>query len=179
MEALAALFLSMQEQISSANCKVPKINERNYVRWKRDMTIYLKASNLWDVVTSDPPDPSTAEWTRKNQRAVAEIHNCCDPIQQDLFSDYDQAKAAWDKLKSTYEMRDAATIQRLYNDFNNIKKSNAETMLTYIARVKTAAKLLTNAGETVSATNLINKTISGLSDRYEAVKVYLGMLKLR
>jgi len=48
-------------------------------------------------------------------------------------------------------------------------------MLTYIARVKMAAKQLTNAGETVSNTNLFNKTISGLSDRYDAVKVYLGM----
>jgi len=48
-------------------------------------------------------------------------------------------------------------------------------MLTYIARVKTAAKQLTNTAEMVSTTNLLNKTICGLNDCYEAVKVYLGM----
>ena len=79
MEALAALFMGMQEQISSANCRVPKLNEHNYIRWKRDMSIYLKASNLWDTVIAAPPDPLTADWTRKNQCAVAEIHNCCEP----------------------------------------------------------------------------------------------------
>jgi len=164
--------MGMQEQMSLANCRVPKLNEHNYVRWKRDMSIYLKTSNLWDTVISAPPDPATADWTRKNQRAVAEIHNCCEPAQQDLFSDYE---TAWDKLKATFETRDSATIQRLYNDFNNFRKARDETMLTYIAGVKTTAKQLTNAGETVSTTNLLNKTISGLSDRYEAVKISLGM----
>ena len=129
------------------------------------MTIYFKASNLWNIVTSEAPAPVTAEWTRQNRRTVAEIHHCCEPIQQDLFSDYKNAEEVWNKLKATFETRDAVTIQRLYNDLNNVRKSSNESMVTYIARVKTAAKQLTNARETVSATNLMNKTISGLSDR--------------
>jgi len=139
MEALAALFMDR-------NVTCPYISR-------------LPSSNLWDIVTSAPPHPATPEWTRKNQRAVAEIHNCCEPAQQDLFSDYETAKEAWDKLKATFETRDSATIQRLYNDFNNIRKASDETMLTYITRVKTAAKQLTNAGEIVSTTNLLNKAI--------------------
>jgi len=44
------------------------------------MSIYLKASNLWDTVVSAPPDPATAEWTRKNQRAVAESSRRSSPF---------------------------------------------------------------------------------------------------
>ena len=58
MEALNTLFSGMQEQLTSANCRVPKLNERNYVRWRRDMELYLKDANLWETVTTAPPaDP--------------------------------------------------------------------------------------------------------------------------
>ena len=58
------------------------------------MSIYLKAASLWNTVISSFPEPVTSDWTRKNQRAIAEIYNCCKPPQQDLFSDYETAKEA-------------------------------------------------------------------------------------
>ena len=82
---------------------------------------------------------------------------------------------AWDKLKSTFATTDLASIQRLYCEFNSIQKTRNESMLSYIARVHTAYKQLTGAGETITVTNLINKTVSGLGDRYEAIKIYLAM----
>ena len=175
MEALTTLVSGMQEQLTSANCRVPKLDERNYVRWRRDMELYLKDGNLWETVTSDPPAGPPPEWSRKNSRALAAIHTCCEQSQQDLIADFDLAKEAWDKLKSTFATTDLASIQRLYCEFNSIQKTHKESMLAYIARVHTAYKQLTGAGETVTVTNSINKTISGLGDRYEAIKIYLAM----
>lgn len=95
MEALTQLFTSMQEQLSTANCRVAKLGDNNYTRWKRDMTVYLQDVNLWEVVTQPPPDPVTPEWTRKDHHALAIIHNCCDPLCQDLFALCNHAHAAW------------------------------------------------------------------------------------
>ena len=177
MDALTALFTSMQEQLSTANCRVAKLGDNNYTRWKRDMTVYLQDVNLWEVVTQ-PPDPATAatpEWTRKDRHALAVIHNCCDPLRQDLFAQCNHAHDAWAKLAATFESRDAATVQRLYSAFNNTRKSSDESMLTYISRVKSASLQLASVGEVVSRTVLFNTIISGLGDQFEAVKVYLAV----
>ena len=159
MEALTTLFTGMQEQLSSANCRVPKLNERNYVHWKRDMELYRKESNLWDTVTAAVPADITPDWSRKNSRALAAIHTCCEQSQQDLISSCDNAKAAWDKLKSTFATNNLATIHRLYAEFNYIYKQHDESMLTYITRVNAISTQLTAAGENVSTSNLISRTI--------------------
>ena len=175
MDALTLLFTSMQEQLSTANCHVAKLGDSNYTRWKRDMTIYLQDVNLWEVVTQPAPDPVTPEWTRKDRHALAIIHNCCDPLRQDLFAQCDHAHAAWAKLATTFESRDPATVQRLYFAFHNIRKSSTESMLTYISRVKSSALQLASVGEVVSRTVLFNTIISGLGDQFEAVKIYLAV----
>ena len=175
MEALTSLFTSMQEQLSTANCRVAKLTENNYTRWKRDMTVYFQDVGLSDIIAAPPPENPAPEWTRRDHHTLAIIHNCCDPPRQDLFADCTHAYLAWERLKTTFESRDPATVRRLYLAFNNIRKSPDETMMTYISRVKTAALQLTNTGENVSTTVLLNTVIGGLGDQYDAVKVYLGV----
>ena len=40
MGPFQSLFESMHGQLTSANCKVTKLNGKNYPKWKRDMTLY-------------------------------------------------------------------------------------------------------------------------------------------
>ena len=176
MEALTSLFTSMKEQMSTANCKVDKLTDKNYFRWKRDMTLYLQDTDLWDTVENPVPNDNaiTPEWSRKDRHALSLIHSCCDPQRQDLFADCTHAHLAWARLKATFESHDPATIRRLYLDFNRIRKSHDESVLNYISRVKSAALHLSSLGEVISTPVLLNTIVSSLGDQFEAVQLYLS-----
>ena len=76
---------------------------------------------------------------------------------------------------ASYETNDQASIQRLYNEFNGIRKKPDESIAQYIARVKAASRNLTTSGETITTKGFINRVLEGLDQRYDAVKVYLSL----
>jgi len=44
-----------------------------YQTWKIKMELLLTKEKLWNVVTDDPPDPVTDEWSNKDKQARATI----------------------------------------------------------------------------------------------------------
>ena len=139
------------------------------------MTLYLRGADRWTCVSSPIPPAPDAIWQRKNDHTLQDIHNCCEPDQQDLIAEYNHAKEAWDRLRHLYETNDQASIQRLYNEFNAIRKKSDESIAQYIARVKAASRNLTTSGETITTKGFINRVLEGLDQRYDAVKVYLSL----
>lgn len=179
MEAqFRTLLQDLQESMSTPTCNAIKLNGKNFHKWKRDMTLYLRSANLWAVVTENVDAAERdARWTRKNDKALNDIHNACDADQQDLIMELEMAKDAWDKLKEIYETSDAPSIQRLYNEFNNIRKKSEESMACYIARVNSASRALVAVGENVLERNIMNRLIEGLNKDYETLKIGLSLIE--
>ena len=173
---IRATLQEWQESLAPPTCKVAKLTDKNYFRWKREMSMHLKAAGLWSVVSDDVPAVRDAAWSRRNDRAWNDIYGACDPDQQEFIFDYDFAKQAWDRLQALYESHDPATIQRLYGEWNVVRKLPTESMAHFIARVKSMARRLTGSGETVSTTNLINKIIGGLDQSYDTLKISLSLV---
>ena len=173
---LRATLQEWQESLAPPACKVTKLTDKNYFRWKLEMSMHLKAAGLWSVVSDIVPDVRDAAWARRNDRAWNDIYGACDSDQQEFIFDYDFAKQAWDRLQTLYESHDPATIQRLYCEWNVIRKLPTESMAHFIARVKSVARRLTGSGETVSTTNLINKIIGGLDQSYDTLKISLSLV---
>ena len=173
---LRATLQEWQESLAPPACKVTKLTDKNYFRWKREMSMHLKAAGLLSVVSDVVPDVRDAAWSRRNDRAWNDIYGACDSDQQEFIFDYDFAKQAWDRLQTLYESHDAATIHRLYEEWNVIRKLSTESMAHFIARVKSVARRLTGSGETVSTTNLINKIIGGLDQSYDTLKISLSLV---
>ena len=175
MDDLRTLLQSLQGS-AVPSTSITKLSNTNYVHWKREMTMYLKDAGLWDVVSTRPeadPDPA---WRRLNNRALLAIFKCCEASQQDLIEEEATAYAAWLKFQQTYQARDAASIQRIYNEFTSLRKEHAESVIHFIARVKSLAKQLTTAGEVVSDTILFNRILMGLGSEYESVKAALALV---
>ena len=175
MDDLRTLLQGLQGS-AVPSTSLTKLSNANYVHWKREMTMYLKDAGLWDVVTTRPgadPDPA---WRRLNNRALLAIFKCCEASQQDLIEEEATAYAAWLKFQQTYQARDAASIQRIYNEFTSLRKERAESVMHFIARVKSLAKQLTTAGEVVSPTILFNRILMGLGSEYESVKAALALV---
>ena len=175
----AELRDALQDLQSHTNsCKVTKLNDKNYTRWKKEMMMYLKGANLWSVIVDDLPAAGQrdAAWNRRNDRAWSDIYGACDSDQQEFIIEYEFAKQAWDRLQSLYESHDTAAVQCLYSEWHNLHKVPSEAIPHYIARVKSLARRLTAAGELVSNTNLLNKIIGGLDSSYDSFKMTLCLI---
>ena len=167
-----------QAQMTPATCKVTKLNDKNYTRWKKEMMMHLKAVNLWSVVNEDLPDAvnQDASWHRRNDRAWTDIYGACESDQQEFIVEYEFAKQAWERLKALYESRDSAAVQGLLSEWNSLQKKPTETMQNFIARVKSVARRLNAAGDTISTPSLLNKIIGGLDASYDSFKMTLCLI---
>ena len=129
------------QRISFAAASTMKLNGTNYVHWKREMTMFLRDADLWDIVATEPPRAAArdAAWNRKNNRALLEIFRGCEPAQQDLIEDGVTAHDVWVKFQTIFQAKDAASIQRVYLDFTHLRKDRSESVMHFIARVKSYA----------------------------------------
>lgn len=140
------------------------------------MTLYLRSANLWPAIKSIP-GVITPAWSRENNKALVDLHNACESNQQDFITECNHAKEAWDKLVEIYKTTDAATIQQLYNKFNNVRKKSEDTMVVYIAKVTAAARALTAVGKQVLDRNIMNRMIEGLGKDYNTLRVGLSLIE--
>ena len=70
----------IQEALAIRSCRIQLLNSKNYYRWKREMILYLKSAKLYDIVIQIPNEPDE-RWVDKDNTALVEIHNVCEPDQ--------------------------------------------------------------------------------------------------
>lgn len=155
--------------------RVTRLNSKNYARWKRDMELRLKSASLWTCCITVLNPNATEAVISKDAKALTDIHESCEPEQQEIIIDCATAKDAWDLLKTTYEPRNAANTNRLWRELEACKKTKEETMITYVTRVKALVRALTNVGETVPLARQLERLMMGLGREYEVLKANLNL----
>lgn len=173
---LGTILTTIQESNSTCHVSAKLKDGCDYARWKREMTLYFRGSGLWPVISEEPPARPDAAWSRKNDKALLAIHNACVVQQQDLIIDVDIAKVTWERLRASHESRDPTRVQILWNTFHSISMENKESIADYTGRVKSAARQIQAAGETVSESQMVNRTIQGLPSSYGPLKSSLAVL---
>lgn len=154
-----------------------KLNGKNFPKWSRELRMALTDAGLWEVVTIETAaaarDPA---WIKQNNKAMLIIFRACEPAQQDIIDGLPDAFAVWKKLKEVYQARDASSVQRLYVQFTNLRKESQESMIQWIACVKSYARQLDDAEETISQTVLFTRILTGLGSEYDSVKTVLDLV---
>ena len=175
---LNTILSTIQE--SNATCHVSaKLKAGgDYVRWKREITLYLRGAGLWSLVSVAVPANTQDDqvWVRRNDKALSAIHNACVPQQQDLIMDFDHAKEAWDKLRSEHESTDSTRVQILWHAFQSITKASSESIADYMGRIKSSSRQLTAAKESVSESQLVNRIVEGLPVEFNSIKSSLAVV---
>ena len=159
----------------SLSYQVPRLNSRNYSTWKRDMQLRLQSTRLWDCVTTDPPDPPVVERTQSDARCLMELMSCCEPAQREILADCRSPKEAWTLLRTTFEARTPANINRLWRVFDTCTKRTSEDVTQFHLRVKNAVRDLLAIEETVSTPKIVQRLFMGLGPEYEILKSHLNM----
>lgn len=155
-----------------APCEVHRFDGKDFTRWQRRMSFYLRETNLWDVIEQPLPVPAlrSPEWCRLNNRALSIIFGRCHDEQQELIDDCTTAKEAWDALTQLFSNPSTNMLNKLLDDLNDIRKGSGEDITHYIARGKSMARTIRAAGEPCTDRHLINRLMSGLPSSFDAAR---------
>eukprot|EP00253_Pinus_taeda_P018031 PITA_18031 len=77
------------------------------------------------------------------------------------------SKETWDTLKNLYETKTTNKILYLKSKLLSIKMEENESVSDFISRIKDLKDKLGDIGESVSSTDLVTVTLSGMLDEYQ------------
>jgi gag-polypeptide of LTR copia-type len=123
-------------------------------------SVSVKLSIPGDVARSFVFDP--AKDARTKQKIVKSINDGY------LYIVYKAptAKAAWAKLRETFQAKTAANAMQHRRDLTTLRKEQVETMEDYIFRARRIADALNAVGQTVAATEISTAVLAGLPPAY-------------
>lgn len=164
------------QYLYTAPCQVPKFEGHDFPKWAKQMTFYLKGTDLWGIVHDTLPAERNRDepWNQKNNKALGIIFNRCSDEYQEIIYDCITAKDAWDTLSRIFGTSNVA-VNKLMNDLNDIKKDPGEDIPHYITRSKAVARSLRAAGENCSNRHVINRLLAGLPRDYDGVRDNLSL----
>ena len=67
---------------------------QNFLAWKKEMTLYFKEVELWEIVSEAVPEEADAGWQKKNNKALRDLFNACESEARELIMEEDYAKNA-------------------------------------------------------------------------------------
>lgn len=159
-----------------------RLNDENYYDWKTYMEAILVRKGLWGVVSGLERHPGGTEGTKKVRdfrtkqfQARAEIILHVMPSQLSHCSD-DDPMIVWNTLMDVHSPRGRSTIITLRRRLHKLRLDRNEVMSAYIARARQLAKLLSEAGHTLSDDDLLLAITSGLPNSYNPFLVSLDTL---
>ncbi|KAJ3562429.1 hypothetical protein NP233_g9578 [Leucocoprinus birnbaumii] len=158
------------------------LNDENYHDWKIYMEAVLVKKKVWPVVSGLERHPGGTEGTKKvrdfrakQYLARAEIILHVSPSQLAHCS-HDDPMIIWNTLSDTHSPCGRSTIIALRRRLHKLRLERTETMAGYIARGRHLAKLISDAGHSLSDDDLLLAITSGLPRSYEAFLVSLDTL---
>jgi hypothetical protein len=141
----------------------PTLTKTNYTEWAILMHVKLQAAGLWEAVdVDDAPE-------RQERQALGAILSSVPPEMVQLLAAKDNAKAAWDMIKTMRVGVDRvreARRQRLRRDFDNLQFKSGENVEDFSIRVSSVVAELQSLGDTTSELDGVQKILRVVPTRY-------------
>lgn len=158
---------------------IKKLDGLNYYDWKFDISMVLRRTGSWDVVSGNvtKPDASNktevAAWETKAEDGLTVIGLCVDQSQKQYIRDAKDGVEAWTALKNIYEKNTTSMRVSLKRRFfayrHNIKRPISE----YITDITSLASQLRAIGVTLVDQDVTDVLIYALAPEYSDVATAL------
>lgn len=118
--------------------QIEKLDEKNWLEWKRQVTLMLKHQSVWDVVEGSCKPASmyndngeeteqskklTRDFIKADSHAQLVLLSSISPRNQKLTATCESANEIWRKLLSVYEQSSGQKIDRLLESFFTCKQA--------------------------------------------------------
>ena len=136
----------------------PKLDGKlDYNYWQILMTTHLKAQNLWSFVDPGLPDGADANFQRRDQLALGQIHQGVD---YSIFGKI--AKEAWDTLQLSYKGVDRARkskLQSLRREYDRCEMIFSETVEQYFSHLIDLVNKMRLYGDKIEDKSIVAKIL--------------------
>ena len=147
---------------------VAKLDEHNFLEWRRDMRWYLIAKKLWDPESEGEVEASL------DLQSLAQIGLHLTSDFKSVIEECKTARAAWAALEATQMGKSKAQVQFLHQQFSHLRRNQGETLAGFVARVKGLRQQLRSAGETVSEAVTTRTVLGGLPAEFATIVAVLN-----
>ena len=153
-----------------------KLNASNYLQWKMQVSISLKASKIWEYVSGAKvrPDSTGAEqttWNEMDLEAQALLVSTLDEIQTNHVSNCTTAKEIFDRLKDIHS--DASTLNQKYtlNAFYSFQVKPDQTLVLAYNEIQALSRSLKDMDIVINDRQAVMRLVTALPDeKYQAFK---------
>lgn len=169
----------------STKARLPILVEGNYVEWSALVRAHLIGVDLWEVVGPEaeelvPKGPKgVAAQRKKEQQAYARILETLSPPQLAYVLETENPRTAWQLLEEAHRSTSVNSILSLRRRFFRMTKSESESIMTWISRVRTAALELSRTEYPAKDLDVVMVITDGLPDEYAHVVSALDALPIK
>lgn len=155
--------------------QIPKLKEGNYEEWSLLLKALLVGKELWEVVDPEAVEVSPKAGKgvkarlRKDQQAMAAIVLSVDATQLPFITDKTTARDSWITLRNVHRSYSVNSILSLRRRFFRMRKSESESTLDFVSRVRKAALELSHTPCPTSEIDQILVITDGLPSEYAPV----------
>jgi len=144
-----------------------KLNNANYQTWKFKMELLLTKEKLWNVVTDDPPDPVTDEWSIKAKQAQATIGLLLEDSQLHIIRKETTSKATWTAVQRYHEKSTMSSKVSLLKKICALELRDDGDMSEHLADMEDLVDQLASLGEPLAEHLTVALMLSSLPDSYD------------
>ncbi|XP_073360469.1 uncharacterized protein [Aegilops tauschii subsp. strangulata] len=141
----------------------PILTKTNYTKWAILMRVKMQGAGLWEAI-----DPSDAP-ERQERQALGAILSSVPPELVQILAAKDDAKVAWDTIKTLRVGVDRvreARRQKLRKDFDALAFKAGENVEDFSLRVSSVVTELQALGDTTSELDGVQKILRVVPSRY-------------
>lgn len=132
----------------SVECKLEKLNGKNYTTWKVVITSLLKSKKLWQYCAAEIK-PEEEDDMLKNEEAKHYMYMAMEPAQITATGSCETAYALWTKIKENHEGAEKDVQNNALADFLGFKYRRNESIIQYCGRFEVALGRVLSTGQTV------------------------------
>ena len=157
---------------------LPVLVEGNYVAWSALLRAHLVGAELWEAVGPEsefsPKGPKTSK--KKREQAYSRILETISEPQLAYVLGTDDPREAWMLLEEAHCSTSVNSILSLRRGFFRMTKTETESIMLWISRVRTAALELSRTDHPITELDQVMVITDGLPDEYAHVVSALDAL---
>jgi hypothetical protein len=163
----------MSKKIDTSH--VVKLEDNNWQRWKLQISLVLRASEVWTVVDGSEVRPAAADaalaWDLKDIKAQAVMVPLLDKKNTNHIYNYNTSREMWLKLESIHSDGSNLNKQHTLSRFFNYRISSDQSVVDAFSEVEDLARTLNEMGIQMEDQTVVTKIVSSLpDDKFHAFK---------
>lgn len=157
----------------SSMFSIEKLAEDNYESWRMQIKAVLIHQDLWELVSDKDNAERSAEWKRRDEKAMATVILSVTPIQLSYIKSCKSAREAWDSLSQVHRPKGPVRKVSLFKQLLGMRMNEGDGIQEYLCEFTSVVDQLHQTGIELAEELLVIIILASLPVSFENFVVAL------